>query len=122
MGHVLDIQYFALFAIKICSLSALRLVNTRMNYNSINNECLLELIGGSCVKPKAKYDGLLVAFSGHGTLGSIVCSDGKKIAYSTIREWFQTNKVLLQIPRFYCIDACRQKESKKVKKEMDEMK
>eukprot|EP01083_Nonionella_stella_P086489 240320_1 len=109
---------------KICSLSALRLVNTRMNYNSINNECLLELIGGSCVKPKAKYDGLLVAFSGHGTLGSIVCSDGKNIAYSTIRKWFQTNPVLLGIPRFFCIDACRVEESKNVRKEisMDETK
>eukprot|EP01083_Nonionella_stella_P128285 388659_1 len=104
---------------KICSLSALRFVMSRcfievdMQGNHaygytmtkqdvedfINNECLLELIGDTRIKPKAQYDGLLVAFSGHGTLGSIVCSDGKKIAYSTIREWFQTNQVLLQIPR-----------------------
>eukprot|EP01083_Nonionella_stella_P262009 891419_1 len=73
----------------------------------IDTECLPELIGGSGFKPKAKYDGLLVAFSGHGTLTSFVCSDNKKIAYSTIRKKFESHAVLRQIPRFYCVDACR---------------
>eukprot|EP01083_Nonionella_stella_P078231 213969_1 len=87
----------------------------------IENECLSELIGGTRLKPKVQYDGLLVAFSSHGTLNSIVCSDSKKIAYSTIREWFQGQPVLRQIPRFYCVDACRVKDSKKVKKAAEEM-
>eukprot|EP01083_Nonionella_stella_P078232 213970_1 len=88
----------------------------------INNECLQELLGGSLINPEVKYDGLLVAFSGHGTLHSIVCSDSKMIEYSTIREWFSKVRELKQIPRFYCVDACRVKASKKAKKEMSEMK
>eukprot|EP01083_Nonionella_stella_P118334 353257_1 len=84
----------------------------------INNECLPELLGGSLIKPKVKYDALLVALSSHGTLDSIVCSDGKMIAYSTIRQWFQTHTVLRTIPRFYCVDACRVKEANKTKDEM----
>eukprot|EP01083_Nonionella_stella_P198349 728290_1 len=58
----------------------------------VTDECLPELLGvkkgGSVLNPKIEYDGLLVAFSGHGTLYSIVCSDSKMIEYSTIREWF----------------------------------
>eukprot|EP01083_Nonionella_stella_P278518 947160_1 len=85
----------------------------------IYNECLPELMGGDWMEPTVKYDGLLVAFSGHGSLYSIVCSDDQKIEYVNIREWFSKVSELKQIPRLYCVDACRVRASKNVKKEMD---
>eukprot|EP01083_Nonionella_stella_P307241 1079145_1 len=87
----------------------------------VKDECLPELLGGDLIDPTVKYDALLVAFSGHGILGSIVCSDSQMIAYSTIRKWFQTHAVLLQIPRLYCIDACRVEEMDDMKQSEDDV-
>eukprot|EP01083_Nonionella_stella_P112212 329793_1 len=85
------------------------------------NECLPELIRGT---PKEQYDALLVAFSGHGTIDSIVCSDSKMIKHSTIRGWFESQNAFKTIPRFFCIDACRVtvKESKQDDEEIEDMK
>eukprot|EP01083_Nonionella_stella_P080097 219910_1 len=85
------------------------------------NECLAELIRGT---PKEQYDALLVAFSGHGTIDSIVCSDSKMIKHSTIRGWFESQNAFKTIPRFFCIDACRVtvKESKQDDEEIEDMK
>eukprot|EP01083_Nonionella_stella_P161252 527878_1 len=93
----------------------------KMNKSDIEryiSECLAELIGGTLIRPTVKYDALLVAFSGHGTIDSIVCSDSKMIKYSTIRGWFH-EPVLRRIPQFFCVDACRVMEDKK---EIDDMK
>eukprot|EP01083_Nonionella_stella_P054788 144599_1 len=93
----------------------------KMNKSDIEryiSECLAELIGGTRIRPTVKYDALLVAFSGHGTIDSIVCSDSKMIKYSTIRGWFH-EPVLRRIPQFFCVDACRVMEDKK---EIDDMK
>eukprot|EP01083_Nonionella_stella_P136144 414110_1 len=85
----------------------------------VTDECLPELLGvkkgGSVLNPKIEYDGLLVAFSGHGTLYSVVCSDSKMIELSVIREWFSKIRELRQIPQLFCIDACRVGVAKKVK-------
>eukprot|EP01083_Nonionella_stella_P294941 1002413_1 len=74
-------------------------------------ECVSELLGlkrgGSLMNPKIEYEALLVAFSGHGTMHSIVCSDSKEIQYSTIRGWFSKIPEMKQIPQLFCIDACR---------------
>eukprot|EP01083_Nonionella_stella_P274875 933395_1 len=113
---VLDQKYKYKFMTPVDMKGKRRYTMTKQDVEDyIKNECLPEFMRGG-------YDGLLVAFSGHGTLYSIVCSDSKMIEYSTIREWFSKVRELKQIPRFYCVDACRVKASKKAKKEMSEMK
>eukprot|EP01083_Nonionella_stella_P204745 746180_1 len=79
----------------------------------INEECIPELLGGSDgVDAELQYDALLIALSGHGTMNSIICSDNERIAYATIREWFQSRDIFTKIPRFFCVDACRVRDKK----------
>eukprot|EP01083_Nonionella_stella_P159255 519358_1 len=68
-------------------------------------ECLPALTGGSF--DTVKYDALFVAISGHGTVDGVICSDGKVLRYTQIRKWFSALEALEEIPRFFCIDACR---------------
>eukprot|EP01083_Nonionella_stella_P055924 147447_1 len=79
----------------------------------VTKQCIPELLGDSN-DPDAepKYDALLVALSGHGTIDSIICSDSKKITYSNVRKWFQSHDALKKIPRFFCVDACRVRDDK----------
>eukprot|EP01083_Nonionella_stella_P144601 451752_1 len=88
--------------------------------NFIAKRCIPELIGPSLLEPKLQYDGLLVALSGHGTIDSLVCSDGKKIKLSEFRDWFKSHPILTTIPRFFCVDACRVKEAKETEEELEE--
>eukprot|EP01083_Nonionella_stella_P295465 1004225_1 len=85
----------------------------RMNKKDVEDyvkkECLPALTGGSF--EKVNYDALFVAISGHGTVDGVICSDGKVLRYSQIRKWFAQTDALVEIPRFFCIDACRVIES-----------
>eukprot|EP01083_Nonionella_stella_P087927 244819_1 len=80
-----------------------------MNHDDVKNfikkECIPEITGISCAQ--INYDALFVAISGHGTSDGVKCSDGKIIRYSRIRQWFESPNQLKEIPRFFCIDACR---------------
>eukprot|EP01083_Nonionella_stella_P300316 1024633_1 len=93
---------------------------TKTDVETYINECLKELIKGEGIKQTTEYDALLVTFSGHGTIDSIVCSDDQMIKYTTIRGWFRKLAALNQIPRFFCVDACRV--DVKDEEEIDDMK
>eukprot|EP01083_Nonionella_stella_P165719 552092_1 len=52
------------------------------------------------------YDSLVVTFGGHGTYGSIICSDGTRFKHKDLRKIFLIDE-LTDIPKIFLIDACR---------------
>eukprot|EP01084_Bolivina_argentea_P084290 152471_1 len=53
------------------------------------------------------YDSLFVTIGAHGSLDSIVCSDGELYKYDSMRSLFESDDVMRSIPRIFLVDACR---------------
>eukprot|EP01084_Bolivina_argentea_P023900 44644_1 len=80
---------------------------TKKDVNKFINNCKLKIVDYDDDDFKCLYDGIFISISGHGTVDSIITSDGDKIKYTRIRQKLSSVESLENVPRIFCIDACR---------------